>query len=125
VLRVQDLTITLEDQTKIEIYLVGQKDHSVRAMITLPAASAKLFSWHELPRAHSNAKDAFVWALRHAAHFCKRIGSQMSGISNPSEGELISAADQQRIVDVEGITATVRIAGQAAGVSLSPAPPLL
>jgi hypothetical protein len=111
--QLQEFAFGIHDKTKIEVYLVRQLDSSIRALIMLPVASAKLLSWHERPHAHANAKDAFVWALRHAAHFCKRIGSEIVEVTNPTDGELISAADQQRIVDVEGISAAVRISGAA------------
>ena len=110
-LKLQDLTITLHNQSKIEAFLVEHPGSMFRAMLTLPVSSARMVSWHELLQPHKDAAGAFKWVIGHAASFCKRIGTTMDEIVNAAEGEFISGADQLRIVQTEGIAVNIRVNG--------------
>lgn len=110
-LKLQNLVVLLRNKSRVEIFLVEQPPSMCRALVTLPRPGVNMLSWHEQATPHPTPHEAFKWAIKHVAHFAKRVETGIDVIDNFGVPEILGGPDQRQIVEAENIPTSIRVNG--------------
>jgi len=107
---IQDIRLSFDNGDACDLTIASHGDGYSVSMDYRPKRSAA-FDPHSGP-IMNNAKEAFDFVLKIVLGIANLCGGKISAVDNPCNAELLSAADQQAVLESHGVSAPIAVNGE-------------